>query len=267
VKVDKLSPAHLQALYRSKLDENLSGRTVQYLHVVIHRALKQVLRWGLVARNVAEAVDPPKVMKKEMKRLSSQQARQLLIAAASDRLEALYVLAVHTGLRQGELLGLRWDDIDLEGSILRVRRTLSDGEFTVPKTTRSRRSVRLTAAAVEALKRHSARQADEMTRVGDIYQDQGLVFASEIGTPLNRHNLSQRSFKPLLKRAGLPKIRFHDLGHTAATLLLTKNVNPKVVSEMLGHATVAKTLDMDSHVLPNMQESAASAMEDVLRSR
>jgi integrase len=265
MKLKALSPAHLQGFYRAKLDAGLSPRTVQYLHVVLHRALKQALRWGLVARNVAEAVDPPKISKEEISPLSPEQARKLLHAAADDRLGALYVLAVHTGLRQGELLSLKWEDIDLESSVLRVRRTLSSGEFTAPKTAKSRRSVRLSATAVEALKRHSARQADEMTRVRDLYRDQGLVFASEIGTPLNRHNVSRRSFKPLLKRAGLPEIRFHDLRHTAATLLLSKNVNPKVVSEMLGHSTVAVTLDVYSHLLPIMQESAATAMEDALR--
>ncbi len=159
-------------------------------------------------RNVAEAVDPPKVRREEIRPLSPTQARELLNGGCEDRLEALYILAIHCGLRQGELLALKWDDVDLVSGVLQVRRTLSGGVFTTPKTAKSRRHVRLTAGAVEALKLHSARQANEMTRVGDRYEDRGLVFASELGTPLNRHNVVQRSFKPLLKRTELPNIRF-----------------------------------------------------------
>ena len=134
-----------------------------------------------------------------------------------------------------------------------------------PKTKRSRRTVRLTEAAAKALKGHLARQTEQMERLGDLYEDQGLTFATQRGTLVNPTNLRQRSFAPLLKKAGLPAIRFHDLRHTCATLLLARNVNPKIVSEMLGHATVAITLDTYSHVLPDMQDSAVRALEDALR--
>src|SRR5215218_3152741 len=268
VKLDKLNPLHLQSLYRERLDSGLSPRTVQYVHVVMHRALKQAVRWGLVPRNVSEAVDPPRIHRKEMRPLSPEQARTFLEAARQDRLEALYVIALHCGLRQGELFGLRWDDVDLEVGILRVNRTLSrtkDGPaFTVPKTPKSRRTVQLTNGAIEALKRHSERQAEEMVRVDTLCQDQGLVFASQIGTPMNRQNLNSRSFKPLLERAGLPNIRFHDLRHTCATLLLGKGVHPKFVQELLGHATIAVTLDTYSHVLPHMGNQASRAIEEAL---
>ncbi len=268
LKLERLSPAHLQALYRSTLDDGLSPRTVRYLHAVLHRALKQAVRWNLVVRNPAEAVDPPRSQGKEMCPLSAEEARKLLEVAREDRLEALYVLAVNCGLRQGELLALRWGDVDLEAGTLAVRRTLTvtkDGpSFTTPKTAKSRRTVMLSTGPVEALKRHSARQADEMMAAKGLYVDQGLVFASEVGTPLNRHNLTNRSFKPLLKRAGLPEVRFHDLRHTCATLLLSKDVHPKFVQELLGHATVAITLDTYSHVLPGMGDRASRAMEDLL---
>jgi integrase len=192
----------------------------------------------------------------------------LLDAASGDRLEGLYVLAVHTGLRQGELLGLKWDDIDLEAGALQVRRALTTARggprLAAPKTKGSRRRVSLTGAAAEALKGHLERQLEEIDQAGSLWQENGLVFVSETGAPLDRRDLTSRRFKPLLKRAGLPQIRFHDLRHTCATLLLTKNVNPKIVSEMLGHASIAITLDTYSHVLPNMQESAAKAMEDAL---
>ena len=178
------------------------------------------------------------------------------------------MLAVTTGLRQGELLGLKWEDVDLEDAVLRVRRTLTRHKgrllLSDPKTKRSRRTVQLTDTAVEALRAHLTHQMEEMGRLGDLYRDQGLVFATEKGTPVNPSNLRERSFAPLLKRAGLSPIRFHDLRHTCATLLLSRNVNPKIVSEMLGHATVAITLDTYSHVLPSMQAHAAKALEDAL---
>jgi integrase len=158
--------------------------------------------------------------------------------------------------------------VDLEEGSLRVNRTLTqtkDGSvFTIPKTAKSRRTVRLTNGAVEALKRHSERQAQEMVKMDTLYEDQGLVFTSEVGTPLNRQNVTQRSFKPLLHHAGLPEIRFHDLRHTCATLLLGKGVHPKFVQELLGHATVAITLDTYSHVLPGMGDQTADAMNSML---
>ncbi|BBL78430.1 Tyrosine recombinase XerC [Rubrobacter xylanophilus DSM 9941] len=268
IKLKKLTPAHLQGLYRAKLDGGLSPRTVQYLHVVLHRALKQALRWGLISRNPAEAVDPPKVRKEEMRPLSPEEARRFLEAAEGDRLEALYVLALTTGMRQGELLGLKWEDIDLDAATLTVRRTLTAAEggrplFSSPKTAKGRRSIRLTPGAVAALKAHKVRQAEEKLR-SPLWKDYGLVFTTEAGTPIDRHNLIQRSFLPLLRRAGLPKIRFHDLRHTAATLLLSKGQHPKLVQELLGHSTIAITLDTYSHVLPGMGDTLAAAMEEAL---
>jgi integrase len=226
----------------------------------------------LVQTNVAKAVDPPKILRKTMQALSPAQARSFLHAAREDRLEAMYVLAVHCGLRQGELLELRWQEVDLEAGTLRVSRTLSrtkDGSsFTAPKTAKSRRTVRLTSGAIEAIKRRSKQQAEEMVSMGTLYRDQSLVFASEIGTPLNRHNVrhnvNYRSFKPLLERAGLPNMRFHDLRHACAPLLLAKGVHPKFVQELLGHATIAITLDTYSHVLPGMGDQVSRAMEDAL---
>jgi integrase len=270
VRLKALTPAHIRGLYREKLEAGSSARTVRYVHTTLHKALKQAVMDGLIPRNATEAVKPPQSSREEIRPLTPEQAKQLLKAAheAGDRLEALYVLAVHTGLRQGELLGLKWDDVDLEDGSLQVRRTLTITKcgpvFTTPKTAGSRRSVKLNNKATEALKGHLERQLGEIDRVGSLWNENGLIFASETGEPLNRHNLTRRSFKPLLKRAGLPEIRFHDLRHTCATLLLTRNVNPKIVSEMLGHSTIAITLDTYSHVLPNMRDQAAAAMEEAL---
>jgi integrase len=269
VKLKNVTPAHVRGLYRNKLESRLSPRTVQYVHVTLHKSLKQAVSDGLIPRNATEAVKPPQVRREEIRPLTPEQVKMLLDAASGDRLEALYVLAVHTGLRQGELLGLKWDDIDLEAGTLQVRRALITARggprLAAPKTKGSRRRVSLTGAAAEALKGHLERQLEEIDRAGSLWQENGLVFASETGAPLDRRAVTSRRFKPLLKRAGLPHFRFHDLRHTCATLLLTKNVNPKVVSEMLGHSSIAITLDTYSHVLPNMQDSAARALEDALR--
>jgi integrase len=175
-------------------------------------------------------------------------------------------------MRRGELLGLKWEDVDLDSAIatVRVRRALTRTDngrrlaLGEPKTKKSRRTVRLTQRATEAVRSHRARQAQEKLRVGALYRDHGLVFAGEGGGFINPSNLRQWSFAPLLKRAGLQQITFHDLRHTCATLLLAKNVHPKFVQELLGHATIAITLDTYSHVLPGMGGEAAIAMEDAL---
>lgn len=180
------------------------------------------------------------------------------------------MLAIHTGIRRGELLALKWADVDLNLATVRVRRTLTRGEdgrgYVVGAATKSGkgRHVRLTPRALEALKRHRARQAKEKLKVGGLYRDQDLVFAGEGGNPINPSNLRQRSFKPLLKSAGLPQITFHDLRHTCASLLFQKNVHPKFVQELLGHASVAITLDTYSHMLPGMGGEAANAIEEAL---
>jgi integrase len=238
LKLKNLSPAHVRGLYREKLDAGLSPRTVQYVHVTLHKALKQAIMDGLISRNATEAVKPPQVRREEMQPLSPEQVKVLLEAARGERLEALYVLAVTMGLRQGELLGLKWEDVDLEARTLQVRRTLTTAKggpvLSTPKTKGSRRSVKLTQSAVEALRSHLQRQLGEIDRAASLWRESGLVFASEMGDPLDRRYVTTHRFKPLLKRAGLPQIRFHDLRHTCATLLLGRNVNPKIVSEMLG---------------------------------
>jgi integrase len=255
-KYRQVSPLLLTTRHNAtKLGSRLSPRTVQYIHVVFHRALKQALRWRLVTRNVAEAVDPPRVPKKVVTPLSLKQARVFLEAASGNRLEALYALAVYTGMRQGELFHLTWDDVDLDAGVLRVRGS---------KTARSRRTVTLSETALDALKCHLEKQLGEIDKAGSLWRENGLVFATEIGTPLNRHDLTQRSFRPLLAKAGLPQIRFHDLRHTCATILLSKGVHAKFVQELLGHATIAITLDTYSHVLPGMGGEIADAMDAAL---
>jgi integrase len=270
VKLKNLTPLDVQSLYRDRLDNGLSSSTVNKIHGVLHKAFGQAVRWSLIPRNPTDAVKPPRPAPEEMRPLSSEEARRLLDAAKGDKLEALYVLAVTTGMRRGELLGLKWSDVDLKNATVSIRRTLTrtdNGKRVAlgePKTKKSRRTIPLTSQAVEALRSHLERQLNEIETLGDLYDDQGLVFTSEAGTPINPSNLRQRSLAPLLKKAGLPHIRFHDLRHTCATLLLLKGVHPKFVQELLGHATIAITLDTYSHVMPGMGDQTVTAMEDAL---
>jgi integrase len=242
--------------------------TVRHLHAVLHGALDDAARWGLVARNVADLVAPPRAARKGMITLSPDQARALLDTTRGDRLEALYVLALTTGMRQGELLALRWRDVDLDRHTLHVTGSLlttPDGwKISDPKTDSSRRRITLTATAVDALRRHRSAQNEERLRLGGAWEDNDLVFANEVGRPIEVRNLMRRSFLPLLKQSGLPRIRFHDLRHTAATLLLGQGQHPKVVAEMLGHSRISTTLDLYSHVTPTMQREAADAMDAML---
>ena len=191
----------------------------------------------------------------------------MLEASCGNRFEALYALAVTAGLRIGELLGLKWEDVDLDDETLHVRRTKSQAKsgptFNTPKNGKGRR-LRLTRRAAEALRSHKATQNAERLKLGDLWEDYGLVFCTHTGKPLDFRNVATASFKPLLKKAGLPDIRFHDLRHTCATLLLSRGHHPKLVQELLGHASVAMTLDRYSHVLPGMGDQTAAAMEAAL---
>ena len=268
VPLSRLSPQHLQRLYGEMLEAGLSARSVLHVHAVIHRVLAQAMRWGVVGRNVADLVDLPQTDRSNWQVLDAAQVRLLLKAAEGDPLEALYVLAVTTGMRQGELLALRWRDADLERGTLTVNGTLNriGGGWSIgePKTSRSRRLVVLPEVGRAALQRHRVAQVEWRLRAGTCWQENGLVFTTAIGTPLEPGNVLRRSYRPLLERAGLPPVRFHDLRHTAATLLLGQGVHPKIASEMLGHSTVAITLDLYSHVTESMQRQAAGAMDTLL---
>jgi len=266
VKLRKLTHVHVQHLYREMQDRGLSARTVQYTHAVLHRALKLAVRWSMIPRNVCEGVDVPQVRPEEMRPLNAEQARRLLRSASGERLEAFYVLAVHTGMRPGELLGVRWEDVTLsaEGGSLQLNRALSDGELATPKTKGSRRRIKLSAGSAKALKAHGRRQLEEMMHKSGLWQDYGLVFPSSVGTPLSHRNVV-RSFKALLKHADLPpSVLLYDLRHTCATLLLSRNVHPKYVQELLGHASISQTLDTYSHVIEGMDGGLTDAIDDAL---
>ena len=268
VQLSQLGPQHVREVHRRMLDAGISPTTAHHAHAVLHRALADAVRWGLVPRNAAGLVRPPRMVSAEMRTLTSEQVKLLCRAAAESPFEALYVVAVTTGMRQGELLALRWSAIDLARRTVQVTGTVtkvgSQLLITPPKTARSRRAVVLTPQAVAALERHRLRQDQDRARLGVVWADSDLVFTTAVGGLLERDQVVRGDFVPLLKRAGLPPIRFHDLRHTAATLLLSQGVHPKVASEMLGHATVAITLDRYSHVTETMQRAAAQSIADLL---
>lgn len=264
-RLSKLMPLHVQGLYSQLERDKKSARLRQLVHGTLRNALGQALRWGLIARNPCDAVEKPRASRPTMTVLDAKQVAALLKAARGDRLEALYVLALATGLRRGELLALQWKDIDFDDHALMVNRTLVDlsGKLDVaePKTAKGRRRVDLPESVTAALWRHRKRMLAE-GRAASLW-----VFCDSDGGPLRGSNLLRRSFSPLLTKAKLSHVRFHDLRHTAATLLLVAGVHPKVVQERLGHATIAMTLDTYSHVLPTMQRKAADSIDSLFRPR
>jgi integrase len=267
--LQKLTPGHLRQLYAKKLQAGLSGASVQRIHAITRRWLGQAMKDGLVPRNVAAVVERPRAARKAMRVLTPSETAKLLQEAAQDRLAALYVLAVTSGMRQGELLGLAWGHVNLKAGQVQVCQQLQyihgEPQLLEPKTAAGRRLIELPALAVRALSEHRVRQLKERLAVGDLWQDQwGLVFTGDLGRPLTASVLLKRSFVPLLERAELPRIRFHDLRHTAATLLLAAGEHPKVVQERLGHSSIALTLDTYSHVLPSMQKAAAAKIDAIL---
>ncbi len=274
----KLTPAQLERLYAAQRADGRSPTTVRSLHVVLHHALADAVRKGILPRNVCDLVDVPAARRAIVRALTVEQSRAVLAAAAGDRLEALYVLALTTGLRQGELLALHWADLDLESGVLQVRGTLhrvpgvsvaaADGlVISEPKTRHSRRPVRLSSLAVSALRTHRRRQLEERLAMGEVWEDQDLVFTTSIGRPCEARSLNRTSYVPLLARAGVPYIKFHTLRHSAATLLLSQGIHPKIVAELLGHTTISMTLDIYSHVTLDMQQEAADTMDRLFRAQ
>ena len=264
----KLTPADLQRFYANRLAYGLSATSVHHLHVMLHRVLKQAERWGMVSRNVGSMVDAPRRTFPEITTWNLEQVNRFFAVSDRHDLAALWRLALLTGMRRGELLGLKWEDLDLDRGTLAVRRTLSRGkegrwELGQPKTAAGRRSIALPASCVSSLRKHRARQNEERLRLGELWEDHGFVFTNRTGNMLHVNSLSQ-AFGKLTADSGLPVIRFHDLRHTSATLLLAQGVHPKIVQERLGHADITMTLNRYSHVTPDMQRMAADTLDAAL---
>ena len=263
----KLTAQHVNTLLKTKAAEGLSATTVKYIRTILRVALNQAVKWDLVPRNVIAAVPVPRIERHEVRAMTPDEARRFLDAIRGNRLEALYTVALALGLRQGEALGLHWADVDLDTGTLRVRwslqRIAKTLQLVAPKTEHSKRTITIPPPAVAALRAHRVRQMEERLRAGAAWQDTGLVFTTPIGTPLDKANLGKR-FKAVLKQVGLPSMRFHDLRHCCASLLLAQNVHPKVVQEILGHSQISMTLDLYSHVLPAAKSDAADLMGRLL---
>jgi integrase len=270
IRLQQLSPAHLNAFYQSLLTEGrlrngrgMAPKTVQNIHGILHRALKDALRWGCVSRNVAEAVDPPAGLRIERQVWTPGQLRAFLHHVRNDRLYAAWLLVATTGLRRSELAGLRWVDVDFDAGRISPRRPRVVVDYGVvesdAKTPKGRRSLALDPATLAALKAHRLRQAEERSVIGAGYHDSGLVCTMPDGAPIHPQRISAW-FVQHTRAAGLPRIRLHDVRHSYATAALAAGVPPKVISERLGHATIAITMDTYSHVIPGLDEQAANAV-------
>ena len=272
VRLDKLTPAHVQRLVtetrngRTSRGTPPSASTLRHVYKLIRNALGDAYRMELVTRNVATQVKAPPIDRQRRVGLDVAEAERLFEVISGERLEALYVLALMTGLRRGELLALRWDDIDLGSRQLHVRRAMQrvDGKLQVvePKTSSSRRTVVLPRLAVRHLQEHKKRQDAERQALGEAWREHGLVFASSIGTPVEPRNVNRR-WDELRRRAGLDWLRLHDLRHGCATLLLAKGVPDRVIMEVLGHAEIGVTMNTYAHVLPVLRQEAADAMDEL----
>jgi integrase len=270
VRLTKLGTPHLQRLYAELLESGLSPTTVHHIHVTLHGALKQALRWGMIDRNSTELIDPPRRTQPETQTWSLEESQMVLAAGDQTNLGALWRLALLTGMRRGEILGLKWEDIDFKSGTLSVRRTLSRGrggtwELGQPKTAAGRRSIALPADCIDALKRHRVQQAEVQLRLGPLWEDHGFVFTGHTGRLLHINSLDAQ-FRKLIETAGVPRIRFHDLRHTSATLMLLIGEHPKIVQERLGHSDISMTLNRYSHVTPGMQKHVADNLSAALNS-
>lgn len=269
-KLKALTPLDIEAFYAelsetgSKAGKPLSPKSVRNTHVVLRKALADAERLGLVPRNAAAAAKPPTVTTAEQQTWDSDQLVQFFEFMAEDRLYAAYVLAATTGMRRGEVLGLRWSDVDLDAAQLAILQTVTTVNYkpvvTTPKTKRSRRVIYLDGHTVDVLQAHRRGQYDEKRTAGPAWSDDNnLIFRDDLGDLINPDWFSAE-FARQVKASGLPKIRFHDLRHSYATLALKAGVHPKIVSERLGHATVGITLDLYSHVTPAIARDAADAV-------
>ena len=266
LQLQQLTPAVINAFYAS-LREGWNGRrslspaSVRRVHATLHRALRDAVRWQLIARNPATGADPPKARRPEMRIWTPEQLRKFLQGTHDDRHYAQWLFYVLTGVRRGEALALRWSDTNLQAGNATILRSLVPVDHRLvigePKTSRGRRRISLDQRLVDELRHHRRHQSEERLLIGPAFQDQDLLFAHPDGTPLRPEQVS-RWFTALSQRAGVPAIRLHDLRHLHATLALAAGVPTRVVADRLGHTTTAVTADIYQHVLPDLDRGAAN---------
>jgi integrase len=270
IRLSRLTPSDVEKALHNALTAGQSPRSVIQHRAVLRSALTQAVRDGLAGRNAAALAQPPHVPEQEHDAITPNRARAVLGTVRGDRLEALYMLLLAVGLRAGEALGLRWDDVDLDAGTIAVRRTLQriDGEwcFQEPKTKRSRRAIPIPACAMQALREHCVRQTEERLKIGVAWQGEAwgaLVFTNEKGGPLHI-STAHHHFQELLVQAGLPRMRLHDLRHGAASLMAALGVPPRVAMEFLGHSQITITMDVYTHITSEHQREAARLLDDIL---
>ncbi len=277
IKLTSLNTGHLQKLYNDLLINGrvdgkggLSPRTVRYTHMIIHSALEQAIKEHIIRINPSDAVRLPRDIKKEMQTLDTDNIKMFMNTAKQTRYYSAYMLELTSGLRRGELLGLRWKDIDLVNGTIQVVqqliRTRNGLEFSEPKTKISRRTINIpenTVKTLKTLKTHKIKQAEEKLKAGGIYQNNDLVFCTEIGKPIDPKNFV-RSFQSTLEKAGLDKIRFHDMRHTFSVLSLQAGVSIKAIQEALGHHTPAFTMEVYGHVNKQMKQEASEKIGKIV---
>jgi integrase len=267
-KLANLRPDHVQALYNKKVAEGKGLRTIELIHSVLHNALGQALKQGIVMRNVTDATTPPRPKEKEMRILSEEESSRLLASAAGHPLEPLFYLAALTGMRRGELLGLKWGDLDWITGELKIRRQVQmvkgEGSILVDvKTAKSRRTLVLGEFMLETLRGHYEVQQEQRRSAGNTWKEHDLIFPSRVGTPLCPTNFDKRR-RELFRRAGI-EARFHDLRHLATSIMLVKlRMSPTEVAAILGHSRTSTTLDIYGHMLPGMEAETARRMERLI---
>jgi integrase len=262
IRLKNLTRMDVQRLINQKAREGLSPRSIEYIHTTLSKALNAAVDADLARKNVAARMQLPQKHHSEKKVLTAEEVRRFFdtAAEAEDRFYALYVVALTTGLRRGELLGLKWGDLDLDRDSLKVQRSLDGHGKPVeraPKRESSRRSVKLVPEAVAALELHRRRQLEDRLRAGPRWEDNDYVFPSKLGTPMSGDNLVKRNLRPLLEKAGLPPLTFHELRHTFASLAFAAREHPGMVQKILGHSSIVQTMDTYSHLVPGMADDAA----------
>lgn len=268
LRLQDVTPSHIKQLYALKREEGRGARTIQLIHAVLYNVLKQAVRERTLVHNPMDAVERPKVEQKEMQTLNEEQSRQFLIAASGSAYEMIYYLALVTGMREGELLGLKWADIAWDKGILFIQRQLQEipGRgyvFIPPKTRSGRRHIRLGQATIRRLRDHQRQQEAMKVEIAEKWQDKDLVFPTSLGTPLDHKRLTTE-FKRILKRAGLPMIRFHDLRHTSISSLLDMGMPINVVQRRAGHSKASTTVNIYGHAVDESEKETAEKFEELI---
>lgn len=269
ISLEKLTVRHVEAMLSKQLADGASPRSVHHHRQVLRAALNVAARWGLVSKNVAALAMPPTVPTREVRPLSPSDAKALLAAIKGDRFEAIFTVALASGLRQSEALGLRWSDIDFDSGLLSVQRTLQRANgayrFFEPKTVRSRRTLVMPRAVAQCLREHRSRQLSERLQAGSIWEGEKwgeLVFCTATGAPQSNHTLTRR-LRKILREAALPEMTYHELRHGAASLMAAQGVPPRICMEILGHSQISTTMEIYAHVAPELQREAAERMDAV----